>query len=163
MHKKLFTKNECNDIIKFCEEQNDWKRPYLYGYEPHYHIYTFQPEEFISNKIINYGKKHFGLSVMNVNLGVIRYSVGDHFPRHIDRNPNTEFNKDFVYNVNLKLNDDYEGGEFFLNDKLFVAEVGDLYHYKSTEYHEVKTITKGIRYTGLFYVRERDLGKSKII
>jgi hypothetical protein len=157
MHKKLFTRDECNEIIKFCEEQNNWKD------KPHYQIYTYQPDEYISNKIINYGKEQFGLSILNVNLGVLRYSVGDNFPRHIDRNPNIEFNKDFVYNVNLKLNDEYEGGEFFLNDKLFLADVGDLYHYKSTEYHEVKTITKGIRYTGLFYIRERDLGISKII
>jgi hypothetical protein len=163
MHKKLFTKNECSDIIKFCEEQNKWEQPPLYGYEPHYQIYSFQPEKYISNKIINYGKEHLGLSIFNVNLGVIRYSVGDYFHRHIDRNPNDKFNKDFVFNINLKLNDDYEGGEFFLNDKLFVAEVGDVYHYKSTEYHEVKPITGGIRYTGLFYIRERDLGISKII
>lgn len=157
MHKKLFTKNECNEIIKFSEEQNIW-----IDYS-HYQTFTFQPKENISSKIINYGKEQLGLSILNINLGVIRYLEGNHFPRHIDRNKKIEFNKDFVYNINLKLNDDYEGGEFFLNDKLFVADVGDLYHYKSTEYHEVKPITKGIRYTGLFYIRERDLGISKII
>jgi hypothetical protein len=157
MHKKLFTKNECNDIIKFCEEQNNWKD------RTHYQIYAFEPEEHISNKIINYGKEQLGLSILHVNLGVIRYLVGYNFPRHIDRWAEFEFNKDFVYNINVKLNDEYEGGEFYLNDKLFIADVGDVYHYKSTEYHEVKVITKGVRYSGLFYIRERDLGISKII
>lgn len=157
MHKKLFTKDECNEIIKFCEEQNKWNN------KSHYHIFTFQPNEYITNKIINYGKEQFGLSIFNVNLGVLRYSEGDYFHRHIDRNINDEFNKDFVYNINVKLNDEYEGGEFYLNDKLFAADVGDVYHYKSTEYHEVKLITKGLRYSGLFYIRERDLGVSKII
>jgi hypothetical protein len=157
MHKKLFTKNECNEIIKFSEEQNNWIN------KLHYQIITFQPNEYISNKIIIYGKEHLGLSILNVNLGVIRYLVGNSYPKHIDRNEEIEFNKDFLYNINLKLNDDYEGGDFFLKGKLFYAEVGDLYHYKSTQYHEVKPITKGIRYTGLFYIRERDLGISKII
>lgn len=157
MHKQLFTKNECNDIIKFCEEQNNWKD------KSHYQAYLFQPDNYISNKIINYGKEHFGLSIFNINLAVIRYLEGDDYPRHIDRDTNSEFNKDFLYNINLKLNDEYEGGEFFLNDKLFKAEVGDVYHYKSTEFHEVKPVIRGVRYTGLFYIRERDIGISKII
>jgi hypothetical protein len=157
MRKKLFTKNECNVIIKFSEEQNNWTD------KSHYQIIIFQPNEYISNKIIIYGKEYLGLSILKVNLGVIRYLKGNSYPRHIDRNEEIEFNKDFVYNINLKLNDNYEGGDFFLNDELFHAEVGDLYHYKSTQYHEVKPITKGIRYIGLFYIRERDLGISKII
>lgn len=157
IQKKVFTKNECNEIIEFSEKEKKWID------KSHYQISLFQPNEYISNKIINYVKTHIGLSILNVNLGVIKYLVGGSYPRHIDRNKNIEFNKDFVYNINLKLNDDYEGGNFFLNDELFFAEVGDLYHYKSTQYHEVKPITKGIRYTGLFYIRERDLGISKII
>jgi hypothetical protein len=157
MHKKLFTDTECSEIIRFSEKQNKWVN------NSHYQIFVFQPDESISNKIIKYGKEKLGLSILNVNLGVIKYLVGDSYPRHIDRNQEIEFNKDFVYNINLKLNDEYEGGEFFLNDELLIAEVGDVYHYKSTQYHEVKPITNGIRYSGLFYIRERDLGISKII
>lgn len=157
MHKKLFTKNECNNIIKFSEEQNNWTD------NSHYQIITFEPNEYISNKIINYTKEHIGLSILNVNLGVIKYLVGNSYPRHIDRNKEIEFNKDFIYNINLKLNDDYIGGDFFLNDELFYTEVGDVYHYKSTQYHEVKPILDGIRYIGLFYIRERDVRISKII
>jgi predicted 2-oxoglutarate/Fe(II)-dependent dioxygenase YbiX len=160
MHKKLFTKSECDEIVSFAEDQDRWQ---TINDSAKYQIIIFQPNEYISNKIIKYGKERLGLSILTVNLAVIKYLEGDHFPRHIDRNKEYEFNKDFVYNINIKLNDEYEGGEFFLNDELFVAEVGDVYHYKSTEFHEVKTITKGVRYSGLFYVRERDLGVSKII
>jgi tetratricopeptide (TPR) repeat protein len=77
-----------------------------------------------------------------------------------------EGQNDVAYNFYRIVKDFYENKYLTLvnlNDKLFVAEVGDVYHYKSTEYHEVKPITGGIRYTGLFYIRERDLGISKII
>jgi hypothetical protein len=160
MYKKLFAKNECDDLISFAEGQDKWKN--VSGFSS-YQIITFQPNDYVSDKIINYGRETLGLSILSVNMAVLKYQVGDHFPRHIDRNKEHEFNKDFLYNINVKLNDDYEGGEFFLNDKLFVADVGDVYHYKSTEFHEVKPVTKGLRYTGLFYIRERDLGVSKLI
>jgi len=160
MRKKLFTKNECDEIISFSENQNRWKEVNDGGI---YKIVFFTPNECISNEIIEYGKEILGLSILNVNMAVIKYLEGDCFPRHIDRDKNYELNRDFLYNVNLKLNDEYEGGEFFLKDNLFYAEVGDVYHYKSTEFHEVKPITKGIRYTGLFYIRERDIGISKLI
>jgi hypothetical protein len=160
MRKKLFTKNECNEIISFSENENQWKK---INNGADYYIFLFKPNQFISDKIIHYSKEILGLSILNVNLGVLKYVEGGGFPRHTDRNEEIELNKDFLYNINLKLNDEYEGGDFFLNDKLFSADVGDVYHYKSTEFHEVKPITKGIRYMGLFYLRERDIGISKII
>ena len=159
MKKKLFTKNECDEIILFSENKNQWKE---ITDEVSYKIFFFSPSESICNKIIKYSKEILGLSISTVNLAVLKYIEGDYFPRHLDRVGNG-FNRDFLYNINLKLNDEYEGGEFFLNDKLFTAEIGDVYHYKSTEFHEVKPVIKGIRYTGLFYLRERDIGISKII
>jgi predicted 2-oxoglutarate/Fe(II)-dependent dioxygenase YbiX len=159
MRKNLFTKNECNEIISFSENENQWiKKTDGVSYQ----IFIFKPNEFISDKIMKYAKEILGLSILTVNLAVLKYIEGGYFPRHTDRAENG-FNRDFLYNINLKLNDEYEGGDFFLNDKLFTAEVGDVYHYKSTEFHEVKPITKGTRYTGLFYLRERDIGISKLI
>jgi len=160
MRKKLFTKNECDEIILFSENQNRWKE---INNGAVYSIVFFKPNEFISDKIIHYSKEILGLSILNVNLAVLKYIEGGGFPRHTDRNKEIELNRDFLYNINLKLNDDYEGGDFFLNDKLFTADVGDVYHYKSTEFHEVKPVIKGIRYTGLFYLRERDIAISKIL
>jgi len=56
------------------------------------------------------------------------------------------------------LNDDYEGGEFWLDDELFQGNLpGHVYYYNSTQWHEVKPVTKGIRYSLLCFVRERDL------
>jgi hypothetical protein len=159
MKKKLFSKNECQQIILFSENKNQWK---TITDEVSYKIFFFEPNESVSKKIMEYAEEVLGLSILTVNLAVLKYIEGDYFPRHTDRLGNG-FNRDFLYNINLKLNDEYEGGEFFLNDNLFTAEVGDVYHYKSTEFHEVKPVTKGIRYSGLFYLRERDIGISKII
>jgi hypothetical protein len=159
MRKNLFTKNECNEIISFSENENQWKKK-TDGVS--YQIFIFKPNEFISDKIMKYAKEILGLSILTVNLAVLKYIEGGYFPRHTDRSE-TAFNRDFLYNINLKLNDEYEGGEFLLNDNVFLADVGDVYHYKSTEFHEVKPITKGTRYTGLFYLRERDIGISKLI
>ena len=55
------------------------------------------------------------------------------------------------------LNDEFEGGEFYLNDtKLEGNTPGIAYTYNSFEFHEVKPVTSGIRYSMLCYVRERD-------
>jgi len=50
--------------------------------------------------------------------------------------------------INILLEDDFEGGEFYLNHKKYdgLREKGDYALYNGTkEYHEVKPITKGRR------------------
>jgi hypothetical protein len=58
--------------------------------------------------------------------------------------------------VNVVLNDDFEGGEFWLDDNLLENnKPGMVYYYDSLQWNEVKEINNGVRYSILCYVRER--------
>lgn len=155
-----FTKKECDSIIQYTESLNNWEFKESENYS--YSVSSVNLSDEISNKIKLYLKNILNLSLLNVNTLLIKYNVNDYMGRHYDRNDGTDFNKDFLYNINVRLNDDFEGGEFYLKDKIFESQVGDVYHYKSTEWHEVKPITHGVRYVALFYIRERDIGINKI-
>jgi len=161
MTNRLFTENQCKDIIKKAEELDNWSHNISNNFS--YNIVTFNSDKYISDIITDYCSKYLKLNVLNINMGVIKYKVNDYMGRHYDRNSGTDFNKDFLYNINVRLNDEFSGGEFYLKDKIFESKVGDVYHYKSTEWHEVKPITNGVRYIALFYIRERDIGTNKII
>jgi len=153
----LFSKNECNEIINISESLNAWgyKKSNNYSFSRCFFSLPFNLE----NKLINYCTNSLNLSLKEKKLSfaVLKYQSNDFFGRHMDRYDTTDFNRDFIYNINIKLNDEYTGGEFFYLDKKFNSNVGDIYHYNSTHYHEVKNIKTGIRYTGLCYIRERDL------
>ena len=161
MKTKLFSKEECDGIIQYCEDIDKWD--IVVGEGLSYKIVLYPSQGNTSEKIIKYVEDNLKLKVLNPNIAVIKYFEGDFFGRHYDRKPSSEFNKDFLYNVNLRLNDNYEGGQFYLRDEPFYAEVGDVYHYKSSDWHEVKPVTNGVKYTALFYIRERDLVTNKII
>lgn len=121
--------------------------------------YTIDGGE-LKDMITQYCMENLNLDVEVVNVGILKYEVGDSFERHIDYG-GTHHTSDFIYNINVLLNDEYEGGEFYLNDTHYPKPVGEVYHYKSNEYHEVKKITKGVRYSALFYIRHRDLKKNQ--
>ena len=158
----IISKEKCLEIIKKVELDSKWesrKFKKTISYQT-----TFFPIDIeLETQFKDYCKNNLKLDVLDVNLNVLKYEVGDVFARHIDQDPNIEKNSDWLYNINFRLNDDYEGGEFYLNDELFHKPVGEVYHYKSTEYHEVKPITKGIRYSALFYVTFRNTKNEKSI
>lgn len=155
MKEKLFSKQECEKLIEYAESLDTWR--------------TWRTEQFSYSNVIfaidgsylipvrDFIYRNTNLKVKNISFGMFRYTIGDYFSRHIDRNPNIEINKDFVYNINVKLNTNYSGGEFYLNGKEYTSGIGDVYIYPSTQYHEVKQIKQGVRYQGLFYLRERDI------
>ena len=157
---KLFDEVECLDIIQKSEQNGKWERN---NRLKKYSYFTTKLE--LDNQKVNlikdYCKEYLNLDVETLSTGILKYVPNDFFAKHIDKVDNLKFNSDFIYNVNMRLNDNYVGGDFYLNDKLFNQEVGTLYSYTSNTYHEVTKVKSGIRYSVLFYIRERDL-KRKI-
>lgn len=146
----------CRYLIDIAETKN-WKTHNTKTY--HYQVAHFELDNEIKDIIVSYCKDILKLEISTVNVGIIKYEKDSYFARHQDRLSQSKFNKDFLYNINVRLNDDYKGGEFYLNDSLYHKPVGEIYHYKSSQYHEVKKITEGVRYTAIFYIRERDVIK----
>lgn len=161
MIKQFFSKQECDSIIESAEKSNNWEHKFSKGHS--FNVVSVNLDTNITDKLKSYVKTELNLNLLRVKLLVIKYYKGEFIAKHVDRNNGSDFNKDFVYNINIRLNNNYTGGEFYLNDKIFEAGVGDIYHYKSDVPHEVKPVKDGVRYICLFYIKESDLGKSKII
>lgn len=110
----------------------------------------------IRNIIIDYCKTNLKLEISKINCQIIKYEEGGFFKKHQDRVAQTK-NTDWLWNLNIRLNDDYEGGEFYLENSLYHKPIGKIYHYKSSDWHEVKKVTKGIRYIAAIYITEKDV------
>lgn len=147
---------QCKYLIDLAESTNSWVDVKQEGNTSYQTIKNLNVSGDIESIVKKYCSDVLGLTVTKINLGILKYKKGDAFARHFDFGT-YEFNQDFIYNINVKLNDDYIGGEFYLDDEPYNKPVGELYHYKSTKYHEVKEIKSGIRYSALFYVRGRDI------
>ena len=72
------------------------------------------------------------------NVHYIKYSVGEKAKPHTD---NSISDKSYI----LLLNDEFEGGEFYLDNKHIKFEKGDLLEFNGFILHEVKEITEGYR------------------
>lgn len=161
MGRQIFSLKECNNIIDILEDNQDWEKYVFYEKNKNlFSSYKTTPVtiDWVSDKFKTYIENEFSFSISNLNILALKYNVGDKFGRHFDRKPNLEKNKDFLYNVNVVLNDNFKGGEFWLDDKPFLGNTPGMgYSYISTQWHEVKTITEGTRYSMLCYIRERDI------
>ena len=60
----------------------------------------------------------------------------------------------------MYLNDDYEGGEFILDGETLDKEIGELFTFKRDVPHEVLPVTKGVRLSLHFSVREKKDGNN---
>lgn len=165
--KQLITREECNKVIAFAESKQKWVRNIPDKLRPNngdgnYEVCDISDLTWYKEKLVEYALEELGLKLYTASIAVMKYKEGSKFPRHTDRNRTSEFNMDFRYNINVVLNDDFEGGEFWLDDKPVVGNTpGVVYHYNSDQWHEVKEVTRGTRYTTLFYVRDRDLIEEK--
>lgn len=154
------SKEQCQCLIDLAESTYGWNS--IKWGKTSYEIAPFNNFEIddITNIIKEYCIENINLEVDNINICVLRYKKGCGFERHIDYGQG-KFTGDYLYNINVILNDEFEGGQFWLDDKPLKKEVGEIYHYKSNQYHEVKKVTSGIRYSCLFYVRYRDIKDKK--
>jgi hypothetical protein len=158
----LFTREECKELIEFAEAKNSWIRVDFDPIKSKYSYIDLDDGHPFRLKIKEYIEDNLNYITKNPGIKILKYIIGDGLIRHTDRSPSTEYNKDFLYNVNVLLNDDFEGGEFLLNDEQITNNhVGNIYYYRSTVPHEVKPVTKGTRYSAIFYLRERDIIKHK--
>lgn len=156
MIKNLFTKDECFNIIDRAENLNDW-RPLINNIY-HYQIskLNLQPTE--ESRIIDYCKDFLDIDLEVVDASIMKYEKGDFIKRHVDRfvdiESKTKYHTNMLYNINMILNNEFEGGEFYLNGSPYIQDIGTVYHYRSDQFHEVKPVKSGTRYSVLFYIKE---------
>lgn len=159
---KLFTKEECDEIIETLSNEYDLvhtSKQYRKEYSSYNKVTVDKPFWFY-DRIKKWVDTELNINVEST-LVFVKYNEGDSFPIHIDRVPQSEYHHDWVWNINVVLNDDYEGGEFIINDVHHKESAGTIYYYTSDTPHGVTEITKGERYVFLYHIRERDIRKVK--
>jgi hypothetical protein len=108
-------------------------------------ISDFLKDEYPNNKIKegNYFYAH-------------EFFTGGKFTKHVDR----ERQNDWALIIGAKLNDDFEGGELitYNPDGELATEKGLLYKMDSEVLHEVTEITKGTRYSFVYFITYKELG-----
>jgi hypothetical protein len=160
-----FTKEECNTIINLSLElegtnrdvtSKNLERPRENISYTYYNIYKNEKVKWIFDRIEEYLLLDNDIKI-NKSFDVIhlhKYSSGNKFERHSDiYYPNQ------VLNVGVCLNDDYEGGDFILYNPTIIIpkKAGLIYSFKNTTEHEVKEITKGIRYSLILFLFKDNL------
>lgn len=162
---ELFTKQECKiilDDILSNYEASYINRQFEKDTSSYYKI-EITEKTWYYHRLKKWFSDELNLGDVDGYLTLFFYKEGDRFPIHIDRIQNTEFYYDAVYNVNVMLNDDYEGGEFILNNVEYKQPAGMVYYYESTNPHGVNMVKSGLRYTLIYFVRERDFERKKTI
>lgn len=160
---QLFTKEECKDILDDIlqnYESSYIKRKFESDSSSYYKI-DITKKTWYYFKIKNWFTNELNLGENDGYLTLFFYKPGDRFPIHVDRIPQAEFYHDAVYNVNVMLNEDYDGGEFILDGIEHKHASGMVYYYESSKPHGVNIVKSGLRYTLIYFVRERDFKYNK--
>lgn len=163
---KLFTKDECSLIIKeIGEKYVSYHNRRDYGVDnSSYNKTDLNPDSWYYNRIKDYINTELKYDHdVNGTLVLLTYNKGDKFPVHVDKVVGSEYHEDFIYNINIVLNDEYEGGEFTILGKEYKEPAGTIYYYKSNTPHGVNEITNGERYVLLYHIRERDIRKKQTL
>ena len=151
---RLFSKEECSEFIEKIEDLGNFQSSIMSNYH-----YSELDDSFPGyDKIRNWCNLNLRFK-SNGWLQCFKYFDGQSFPPHKDRNPNYEYCKDSLINVNVVLNDEYEGGEFYTNGVYYKNEPGMIYWYPSDQMHGVTEIKNGTRYVLLYTIREREIEK----
>jgi hypothetical protein len=160
-----FTKEECKKIINLTRtiegnnrdiNSENVERPRENISYTYYNIYKNEKVEWIFNRITNYLTHEKNIEVIKPFdvIHLHKYLSGNKFERHSDiYYPNQ------VLNVGVCLNDDYDGGDFILYNPThpIPKKAGLIYSFKNTTEHEVKEITKGIRYSLITFLYKDNL------
>lgn len=163
----VLSKIQCRTLIDLAESKDSWSR-IRGGSRTSYSTCTFKIKDLsIYDLLSDYCALNIGVNFNPSKVSIIKYNVGDRIQRHTDLGSDfyssNKFTGDVVYNVNIRLNEEYSGGEFYLQDKPFIKAVGEIYHYKSDVYHEVKEVLSGVRYIALIGITQSDIDGDKKI
>ena len=164
-----FTKKECEKIIDLHKTYKDFGFNYDWyknvydennrreGKTSKFDAYLIPNSphtKWLFDKLQTFFEESTGLTFINniPKCQLYRYEVGDSFPKHIDL---VDIFPKRRYNLGVNLNDDFSGGEYHCwNEdteddtmKVIPKKTGTICVYHSRQLHEIKEITKGVRWS----------------
>ena len=147
----LFSNEECESIINLTNELSHIQPYYSKNnnFKVEYSAWKLNLNDdtkWIFEKISLFFMSKTNLKIKKEldKLYIHRYNVGQQFEKHNDTHYVTQ-----IHNVGVCLNDNYDGGDFILYepDEIIPKVQGKIYTFPSSQYHEVKEILKGERWS----------------
>jgi hypothetical protein len=160
---ELFSREECIDIINHVETDdkiwNKLNKPTIFSKQ-------MSPAVWYNRRVTEWISTQFNLTEEMISKGYsatcFKYHTNSIFEEHIDTLDFMEFRP--IYNVNVVLNDDFDGGKFFINKVEYDTQAGYIYKYPSSNSHGVTRVNNGIRYVLGYLVYSTDLiSPSKVL
>lgn len=156
----LFNKDECQKIINLVKKNNQYWDSGDRKYKS-YTILVNNDTNWIFEKLKNFFEQNTSIKIKTLKKQIHFhiYSEGDYFGVHNDIRDKR------VYSVGVLLNDDFNGGEFKIYDKteiILKKEIGNTYIFDVKLNHEITKITKGNRYSLIWFLQHFHLENNNI-
>ena len=91
---------------------------------------------------------------------VNKYETGCFFLKHRDR---YELHEERYRTLLIKLSNNYEGGNLYIDDTEYLKNIGDAVVFDSSLIHELTKISSGVRYSLVCWLTEDSFNKNKSI
>jgi hypothetical protein len=151
----LFTKDECDSIIwdnnQHIVKWDSFDRKY------NSHSLTYSAEtKWVFDRLTQFfvDKTKIEIRKLKEEIHFHNFKTGDWFGKHNDERENR------IYGVGVILNDNFEGGDFklYINDVVTLEKVsGNAYIFDVKIPHEITPITKGERYSLLWFLQQEHI------
>lgn len=157
IQKIIFTEQECKNIIELSKQSDDiilnnnkmgqTKVKYK-GYPVKY----TNDSEFLYKKLFSFFEEATNKKIYSypLEIYIMKYDEGDLFSQHTDNI------KERIYVMGIQLSNEYEGGDYIFYEKegpiTIDKVIGNCYITSALLSHEVKKITKGIRYSLVVFI-----------
>lgn len=144
--KKLLSKEFCNKLIDFAEQDDNLFREENFQKEV-YKFYLTKPDipKWISDELDSLIKINLSdLFYIKHWIVILKYIKGDFFKKHTDDSYDDRF---LSGGVELVPNSNYKGGRLITSNEINDTDVGQFFTHTTKELHFVEEITEGVRYS----------------
>ena len=162
----LFSNDECNSLLDITKNLKE-KRSTVYDGKKNIKEsrtstqFDFYLNDFYKEMLLN---KLKNLNIKNLpdKIRILKYSEGQQFTKHRDKNSKDFFNRYKTLIVQLSDKKEYKGGELVIyeNENTSIEankEKGNVIIFNSELLHEAKEIIKGNRYVLVSWLSKNDL------
>ena len=148
---ELFLTNEECDSLLMADTELEWKRfnDYFRFFE------VIIDNQHLNQKIVRVMKDKYGIGVSKeLIIRLLRFDVGDGLPTHTFdySTSNGSPYQDTNLIVTVFLNDDYQGGEYYLNNTKMESKIGHGIVNHREDIGKLDLITKGNSYILLCHI-----------
>lgn len=152
----LFTKEECEILISLNEKHKGYS--HILNNDRNYVEWLIDRSKF--NPLVKNLESEFKIKSLPDGR-IIFYNVGNYFALHKDRYSLHPYRYKTLI---IQLSDNYDGGTLEVNNTVVDKSIGNCILFDSNDWHSVSAITRGARYSLVFWLEKTNFhGHQKII